>query len=101
MGDLVDLSAIKYVVRMIDFRVFVSLWCSVDMRKTYFYGLCCAVSSGSALSDDYTRCQSMLTCLGGSEKVVFILYRMTVEQQFGRTKRTLMAHWTSFNQMKS
>jgi hypothetical protein len=71
MGDIVDLSAIKYVVRMIDFRVFVSLWCGVDMRKTCFFGLCCVVSGGSTLSDDYTRCRSMLTCLGGSEKGCF------------------------------
>jgi hypothetical protein len=68
MGDIVGLSATKYVVRMIDFRVFVSLWCGVDMRKICFSGLCCAVSGGSALSYDYTRCRSMLTCLGSSEK---------------------------------
>jgi hypothetical protein len=68
MGHIVDLSAIKSVVRMVDFRVFVSLWCGVDMRKTCFFGLCCVVSGGSALSDDYTRCRSMLIGLGGSDK---------------------------------
>jgi hypothetical protein len=29
MGDIVDLSPIKSLVRTIDFRVFVSLWCGV------------------------------------------------------------------------
>ncbi|KAK3157136.1 hypothetical protein QOZ80_2AG0116650 [Eleusine coracana subsp. coracana] len=68
MGDIVDLSPIKSVVRTIDFRVFVSLWCGVDMRKSCFSGLCCAVSGSSSVSDDYNRCRSMLTGLAGSEK---------------------------------
>jgi hypothetical protein len=68
MGDIVDLSPIKSLVRTIDFRVFVSLWCGVDMTKTCYSGLCCAASGGSALSDGYTRCRSTLTGLGGNEK---------------------------------
>ncbi|XP_062200740.1 O-fucosyltransferase 30-like [Phragmites australis] len=68
MGDIVDLSPIKDVVRTIDFRVFVTLWCGVDMQKTCFSGLCCAVSRGSSSSDDYNRCRSLLSGLGGSEK---------------------------------
>ncbi|TVU31673.1 hypothetical protein EJB05_23371 [Eragrostis curvula] len=68
MGDVVDLSPIKSVVRTIDFRVFISLWCGVDMTKTCFSGVCCSVSGGSSSSDDYNRCRSMLTGLGGSEK---------------------------------
>ncbi|KAL6642681.1 hypothetical protein ACP70R_020862 [Stipagrostis hirtigluma subsp. patula] len=68
MGDIVDLSPVKSLVRTIDFRVFVSLWCGADMRKTCFSGFCCAVSGGSSLSDNYDRCRSMLSGLGGSEK---------------------------------
>uniref|UniRef100_A0A0E0R2H2 Uncharacterized protein n=1 Tax=Oryza rufipogon TaxID=4529 RepID=A0A0E0R2H2_ORYRU len=67
MGDIIDLSPIKATVRTIDFRVFVSLWCGVDMRKTCFSGLCCAVSGGGSLPGDYDRCRSMLSGLGGSE----------------------------------
>jgi len=68
MGDIVDISPIKSMVRTIDFRVFVSLWCGVVMRKTCFSGLCCAVSGGSSMPDDYNRCRSLLSGLGGSEK---------------------------------
>ncbi|RLN17975.1 uncharacterized protein C2845_PM02G20070 [Panicum miliaceum] len=68
MGDIVDLSPIKSMVRTIDFRVFVSLWCGVDMRKTCFSGLCCAVSGGSSMPTDYNRCRALLSGLGGSEK---------------------------------
>jgi len=67
MGDIVDLSPIKSMVRTIDFRVFVSLWCGVDMRKTCFSGLCCAVSGGSSMPADYNRCRALLSGLGGSE----------------------------------
>lgn len=68
MGDIIDLSPIKSMVRTIDFRIFVSLWCGVDMRKTCFSGLCCAVSGGSSMPDDYNRCRSLLSGQGGSEK---------------------------------
>jgi hypothetical protein len=68
MGDIVDLSPIEPMVRTIDFRVFVSLWCGVDMRKTCFSRLCCAVSGGSSRPDDYNKCRSLLSGLGGSEK---------------------------------
>lgn len=68
MGDIVDLSSIKSVVRTIDFRVFVSLWCGVDMQKACFSRLCCSVSGGSSMPDDYNRCRSLLSGLGGSEK---------------------------------
>jgi len=68
MGDIVDLSSIKSMVRTIDFRVFVSLWCGVNMRKACFSRLCCAVSGGTSMPDDYNRCRSLLSGLGGSEK---------------------------------
>lgn len=68
MGDIVDLSPIKSIVRTIDFRVFVSMWCGVDMRKTCFSRLCCAVSGGSSMPDDYNRCRSLLSGLSDSEK---------------------------------
>ncbi|CAN6283926.1 unnamed protein product [Urochloa humidicola] len=68
MGDIVDLSPIKSMVRMIDFRVFVSLWCGVDMRKACFSGLCCGVSGGSSMPADYNRCRALLSGLGSSEK---------------------------------
>uniref|UniRef100_A0A0D9XMG6 O-fucosyltransferase family protein n=1 Tax=Leersia perrieri TaxID=77586 RepID=A0A0D9XMG6_9ORYZ len=67
MGDIIDLSPIKDVVSTIDFRVFVSLWCGVDMRKACFSGLCFAVTGGGSLSGDYDRCRSMLSGLVGSE----------------------------------
>jgi hypothetical protein len=67
IGDIVDLSPIKSLVRTIDVRVFVSLWCGVDMTKSCYSGLCCAASCDSALSDGYMRCQST-PGLGGSEK---------------------------------
>lgn len=67
MGDIVDLSHVKALVRTIDFRVFVSLWCGVDMRKTCFSGLCCAVSGGESSPSDYGRCRSLLSGLEGSE----------------------------------
>ncbi|KAL6906384.1 hypothetical protein ACP4OV_003985 [Aristida adscensionis] len=68
MGDIVDLSPIKALVRTIDFRIFVSLWCGADMQKACFSGPCCALSGGSSLPDNYNRCRSMLSGLGGSEK---------------------------------
>ncbi|KAM3409807.1 hypothetical protein ACQJBY_002214 [Aegilops geniculata] len=67
MGDIVDLSPLKPLVKTIDFRVFVSLWCGVDMRKTCFSGLCCSVSGGGSLPSDYDRCRSLLSGLEGSE----------------------------------
>uniref|UniRef100_A0ACD5TID9 Uncharacterized protein n=1 Tax=Avena sativa TaxID=4498 RepID=A0ACD5TID9_AVESA len=67
MGDIVDLSPVKAFVRTIDFRVFVSLWCGVDMRKTCFSGLCCSVSGGGSLPSDYNKCRSLLSGLEGSE----------------------------------
>uniref|UniRef100_A0ACD5TME5 Uncharacterized protein n=3 Tax=Avena sativa TaxID=4498 RepID=A0ACD5TME5_AVESA len=67
MGDIVDLSLVKAFVRTIDFRVFVSLWCGVDMRRTCFSGLCCSVSGGGSLPSDYNKCRSLLSGLEGSE----------------------------------
>lgn len=66
MGDIVDLSPVKDLVRTIDFRVFVSLWCGVDMQKTCYSGLCCAVSGGGSLPSDYGRCRSLLSGLESS-----------------------------------
>ncbi|XP_003572074.2 O-fucosyltransferase 30 [Brachypodium distachyon] len=67
MGDIIDLSPVKAMVRMIDFRVFVSSWCGADMRSTCYSGLCCAVSGGGSLPSDYGRCRSLLSGLAGSE----------------------------------
>ncbi|WVZ63952.1 hypothetical protein U9M48_013541 [Paspalum notatum var. saurae] len=85
MGDIVDISPIKSMVRTIDFRVFVSLWCGVVMRKTCFSGLCCAVSGGTvAALCQMPTIDADLYCLvlEAVKKVVYILYKMIVEQQY-------------------
>ncbi|WVZ92042.1 hypothetical protein U9M48_038139 [Paspalum notatum var. saurae] len=85
MGDIVDISPIKSMVRTIDFRVFVSLWCGVDTRETCFSGLCCAVSGGTvAALCQMPTIDADLYCLvlEAVKKVVYILYKMIVEQQY-------------------
>ncbi|KAG1354410.1 O-fucosyltransferase 30 [Cocos nucifera] len=53
MADIVDLSLLApSMVKIIDFRVFASTWCGLNLERACFASLCCAVSKVGSLSDD-------------------------------------------------
>lgn len=74
MADIVDLSFLaSSMVKTIDFRVFASTWCGLNMEGACFDGLCCAVSNRvGSLSGDFDQCRSLLCGLQGN--VDFCIY---------------------------
>lgn len=64
MGDIVDLFSLvsSSRVRVIDFRVFVSIWCGLDL------GLACSASAPEAvlLSRNFQQCRGLLSGLEGN-----------------------------------
>ncbi|MQL98437.1 hypothetical protein Taro_031148 [Colocasia esculenta] len=64
MGDVVDLSSLvsTSAVRVIDFRVFVSIWCGLDL------GLACSASAPEAVlsSRNFQQCKALLSGLEGN-----------------------------------
>lgn len=65
MADIVDISSLvsSSVVKAIDFRVFVSVWCGLDADFACFD----KASSSSSLSDRLKQCGSLLSGLDGSK----------------------------------
>ncbi|ONK73545.1 uncharacterized protein A4U43_C04F32740 [Asparagus officinalis] len=62
MADIIDLSSItSSKVRIIDFRVFASLWCGLNMGNACFGSLCCAISGDGSLSTNSSPCRSLLS----------------------------------------
>ncbi|XP_072957569.1 O-fucosyltransferase 30 [Typha angustifolia] len=67
MADIVDLSSIApTMVKTIDFRVFASMWCGIDIKEACFAGLCCAVSGLGSSSGNFEQCRSLISGLQGS-----------------------------------
>lgn len=68
MGDIVDLSVLEgSIVRTVDFRVFASSWCGLNMGNTCYGGLCCtSVSRMGSSSSDFDQCRSLLSGLHGN-----------------------------------
>lgn len=66
MADIVDLSSVSpRALKIIDFRIFASLWCGLNMDGTCYGNLCCAMSSmGSTSNNNY--CRSLLSGLHGN-----------------------------------
>ncbi|KAK8968467.1 hypothetical protein KSP40_PGU006586 [Platanthera guangdongensis] len=59
MADIVDLSSLGHTrFRMIDFRIFVSMWCGRNLSGTCLGNSCCAMSStveSSSISSNYCK----------------------------------------------
>lgn len=68
MGDIVDLSTLEIsMVRTVDFRVFASMWCGLNMGNTCYGGLCCSsVSQTGSLSSGFNQCRSLMSGLQGN-----------------------------------
>ncbi|XP_077235375.1 O-fucosyltransferase 30-like [Tasmannia lanceolata] len=68
MADIVDLSSVvsSSMVRTVDFRVFASLWCGLNMELACFGNLCCALSGVSSLSGNVEQCGSLLSGMEGN-----------------------------------
>ncbi|KAJ8633749.1 hypothetical protein MRB53_027085 [Persea americana] len=63
MADIVDISSVisSSSVRTVDFRVFASLWCGLNMDLACFGSLCCAISELGSMSGDFKQCRSLLS----------------------------------------
>ncbi|XXG77897.1 hypothetical protein AAC387_Pa08g1955 [Persea americana] len=63
MADIVDISSVisSSLVRTVDFRVFASLWCGLNMDLACFGSLCCAISELGSMSGDFKQCGSLLS----------------------------------------
>uniref|UniRef100_A0A1D1ZJZ8 Elongation factor G, mitochondrial n=1 Tax=Anthurium amnicola TaxID=1678845 RepID=A0A1D1ZJZ8_9ARAE len=62
MGDIVDLPSVvsSSMVRLIDFRVFVSTWCGIDIDVT------CSGSEAESLPRNLHQCKALLSGLQGN-----------------------------------
>lgn len=64
IADIVDISSITTsMVRTIDFRVFASVWCGLDMKKACFSSICCSLSTMRLISDFSDQCRSLISGL--------------------------------------
>ncbi|KAH0449006.1 hypothetical protein IEQ34_022806 [Dendrobium chrysotoxum] len=69
MADIVDLSSVSpRALKIIDFRIFASLWCGLNMDGTCHGNLCCAISSMGSTSNNFNYCRSLLSGLYGNVK---------------------------------
>ncbi|KAG0447364.1 hypothetical protein HPP92_028355 [Vanilla planifolia] len=68
MADIVDLSRVASTrIKTIDFRVFASMWCGLNIDGTCWGSRCCAVSAfGSSIHKDPSHCRSLLSGLHGN-----------------------------------
>lgn len=67
MADIIDLSTVtSSMVKIIDFRVFASLWCGLNIDNTCSGSLCCALFGVGSLSSDPSPCRSLLSGLQGN-----------------------------------
>ncbi|KAG9446253.1 hypothetical protein H6P81_012381 [Aristolochia fimbriata] len=69
MADIIDVSSLvsPSLVKTVDFRVFASLWCDLNMEDACYGNLCCRMlgRSGSS-SGHFGQCRSLLTSMNGS-----------------------------------
>lgn len=64
IGDIVDLSSVGHKwIRMIDFRIFVSMWCDFNLNETCFGNPCCTISDVELSSTNLNKCKSLLSGL--------------------------------------
>ncbi|XP_039141361.1 O-fucosyltransferase 30 [Dioscorea cayenensis subsp. rotundata] len=67
MADIVDLSSISYSsVQTIDFRVFTSVWCGLNMDNSCHGELCCSMTNHGSSLGSFNQCRSLLSGLQGS-----------------------------------
>ncbi|XP_077245004.1 O-fucosyltransferase 30-like [Tasmannia lanceolata] len=68
MADIVDLSSVvsSSIVKTVDFRVFASLWCGLNMELACFGSRCCALSAIRSLSENFKQCGSLLSGTKGN-----------------------------------
>ncbi|XP_068666986.1 O-fucosyltransferase 30-like [Aristolochia californica] len=69
MADIVDVSSVvsSSMVKTIDFRVFASLWCDLNMDGACYGNLCCATLGWSGFSlRNFGQCRSLLTGMEGN-----------------------------------
>lgn len=67
MADIVDLSSISYSsVQAIDFRVFTSVWCGLNMDNSCHGELCCSMTNHGSSLGSFNQCRSLLSGLQGS-----------------------------------
>ncbi|WOL06237.1 hypothetical protein Cni_G14969 [Canna indica] len=68
MGDIIDLSLLtSAMVRTIDFRIFASSWCGLNMQQACSGSLCCAISSDRSAMGNFDQCRSLLSGLHGKD----------------------------------
>ncbi|XP_068667016.1 O-fucosyltransferase 30-like [Aristolochia californica] len=69
MADVVDVSSVVSLsmVKTVDFRVFASLWCDLNMEGACYGKLCCATLGRSGVSSgNFDQCRSLLTGMEGN-----------------------------------
>ncbi|KAL5997039.1 hypothetical protein ACLOJK_007966 [Asimina triloba] len=68
IADVVDLSSMSFSssIKTVDFRVFASFWCGLNMASACFGSLCCAMSGVGSLTGDVKQCGSFLSGLEGN-----------------------------------
>ncbi|CAD5174660.1 O-fucosyltransferase 30-like [Musa acuminata AAA Group] len=67
MGDIIDLSVVtSSMVRTVDFRIFASAWCGLNMEQACSGGLCCAISGIKSAVGNFDQCRSLLSGLQGN-----------------------------------
>lgn len=68
MGDIIDLSRLPAsVVRTVDFRIFVSTWCGLNMEHACSGNLCCTISADRSITGNFDQCRSLLSGLQGKD----------------------------------
>ncbi|ERN00168.1 uncharacterized protein LOC18428213 [Amborella trichopoda] len=71
ISDVLDLSSLKHSVKMIDFRVFASLWCGISMDEACSGSLCCGLSQFTSQWGDLKQCGSLLSGLKYNSDCVY------------------------------
>lgn len=68
MADIVDLSSVvsSYMVKTVDFRVFTSIWCGLNVDRACFGSICCSISGLSPVSGSLKQCGDLLSGMGGN-----------------------------------
>ncbi|KAJ3681833.1 hypothetical protein LUZ60_014406 [Juncus effusus] len=62
IADIVDISSVSpSTVKTIDFRVFASIWCGLDIKKACSSSLCCSLSSTKSRLEISSQCRSLIT----------------------------------------
>ncbi|KAG6500114.1 O-fucosyltransferase 30-like [Zingiber officinale] len=68
MGDIIDLSRLpSSVVRTVDFRIFLSTWCGLNMERACSGNLCCTISADRAITGNFDQCRSLFSGMQGKD----------------------------------